>query len=525
MIFSDGHTDHQFHLFQLQKLNSSDEISANHLAEIIDQFDQRIQSNVSLIITPLVQKNFQAIITYIEQFISSISTPLDIAVNFVAILTVQKNSSITSYSQIQRNRTLIDYSTENNEENFTTSVSIAESTIEELSLTDIYTFYYLPSSLFRFTSNDETMIIISPIVGIDLPQNTSRSIELIFTGIPRLSGRYICVFWNINHWNDTGCSHSYDSNRDYHICICNHTTSFALIFIPNKMISQTYIPSIIVAILSIVSFGISIVLSIYRQSLSSPHLSIVNIFTLTNSMIFFCLLTVILITGYRSKDHFDEYCSQSQQNLLIATYFFLISTFASKTLLGICYFFTIFFHFLLIRLTILSNLWLCLGFLLVIIIALIPTIVVTVLIKQSMDFFVQYQGICWLNSSVVFRFVSIPIIVFLGLNALIILAITIRLVQFSLRQKTAKFNERRMIISTMIWLALCVLLGMAWIFGPFLDVVIRDKEQRSSIIQLWIFAIFIGLEGVWVLIVNIVFYVNQREKKTNRSSIRNKNKY
>ena len=509
----------------MQKLNVSDEISANHLAEIVDQFDKRIQSNISLILTPLVQKNFQEIISYIETFISSIPTPIDIAVDLVAIRTVQKNSSILSYSQIQLNRTSIDYSTRNNEENATTSVSIAQSSIEELSPADIYTFYYLPSSLFRFAFDDQNIIIISPIVGVDLPKNTSRSIQLIFTDIPRLSGRYLCVFWELNHWDDTGCSHSYDSNRDYHICTCNHTTSFALIFIPHKTISQTYIPSITVAILSIISFGISIVLSIYRQSISFRHLSITNIFTLTNSMIFFCLFTAILITGYRSKDQFDETCSQSQKNLLITTYFFLISTFASKTLLGMCYFFSIFFHFLLIRLTIMSNVWLYLGFFLVMIIALIPTIVMTVLMKQWANLFVQYQGICWLNSSVVFRFVSIPIIVFLGLNALIIFGITIRLVQFSLGQKTAKFNEKRMIISAMIWLALCVLLGMAWIFGPFLDIFIGEKEQRSSIIQLWIFAIFIGLEGVWVLIVNIVFYVNQRVKKTNQSSIPNKNKF
>jgi uncharacterized membrane protein len=87
-----------------------------------------------------------------------------------------------------------------------------------------------------------------------------------------------------------------------------------------------------------------------------------------------------------------------------------------------------------------------------------------------------------------------------------------------------KTNEKRMIISMMIWLALCISLGIAWIFGPFLDVLIDEKEQTSSVIKLWIFAIFIGLEGVWVLIVNVIFYVNQKVNKKNREMFLKKNK-
>lgn len=496
----------------MNKSDSSNEFFVDRLVELIDLAEKKIQSNLSLIITPLAQQNFQEIIAYIETFITLIIEPLDIAIDSVAILTVRKETLITSFSQRQINQTSYEYFNEIS----TTNISIAQSSIETLSSQDIYTFYYLPSSFFRFASGDANAIIVSPIVGIHIPKNTSRLIEMIFTDIPRVSGSYYCVFWEYNHWNSSGCSHSFDPDRNRHICICNHTTSFALIFIPNKTIQQTYIPSITVGFLSIICFAISIVLSIFRQSIAFRHLSITNIFTLVNSIVFFCLLTGILIHGYRTKDSFDEYCSQSEENLGISTYFFLISTFASKTLLGICYFFTIFFHFIFIRLTMMSTLWLYLGFFLVILIALIPTIVMSVLVKQSSNLFVQYQGICWLNTSVVFRFVSIPLIVFLGLNALIILGITIRLIRFSFGQKPAKINEKRMMVSLMIWLALCVSLGMAWIFGPFLDVLIEDKEQQSSVIRQWIFAMFIGLEGVWVLIVNVVFYVNQRAKKNTR---------
>jgi hypothetical protein len=231
---------------------------------------------------------------------------------------------------------------------------------------------------------------------------------------------------------------------------------------------------------------------------------------------------VILIRGYQSDVKINDHCSRSEENLVIATYFFLISTFASKTLLGICYFLTIFFHFIFIQFTSLSNKWFYTGFCLVILVALIPTIILHTLRYQWKNLFLQYQGICWVNSSVIFQFISIPIIIFIGLNLLIISGITIRLLKFSFERKTVKTNEKRLIISLMIWLALCTSLGIAWIFGPFLDVLITDKDQSSSVVKLWFFGIFIGLEGLWVLIVNVVFYYNQKVNQKNRKMLLNK---
>jgi hypothetical protein len=343
-----------------------------------------------------------------------------------------------------------------------------------------------------------------------------------FTDIERRFGTYSCVFWQINRWNDTGCSHSMDSKSNRHYCSCNHTTSFALIFIPHKTIHQTYIPSITIALISIICFCLSIILSIYRQTTSFRHLSIINIFTLLNSIILFILLTVILIRGYQSNIKINDNCSKSQQNLVITTYFFLIITFASKTFLGICYFLTIFFHFTFIQITIITHKWFYLCFLFIIIIALIPTIIIIINLKPWINLFLQYQGICWFNSTFIFRFVSIPIIIFISLNLIIIFAITIRLIQFSIRRIAVKTNEKRMTISLMIWLALCVSLGIGWLFGPFLDILIREKDETSSMITLWFFTIFIGLEGLWILIVNVIFYFNQEGNKKNHQMSLNK---
>ncbi|CAF3257287.1 unnamed protein product, partial [Rotaria sp. Silwood2] len=144
------------------------------------------------------------------------------------------------------------------------------------------------------------------------------------------------------------------------------------------------------------------------------------------------------------------------------------------------------------------------------------------IIHRATNLFIQYASICWFNKSYIFRFISIPLIIFLALNILIIFGITIRLIQFFIRRKMSQTNEKRTIVSIMIWITLCILLGVAWIFGPFLDLMIKDKTLTPSKIIQWIFAVYNGLEGLWVLGINIIFYLNQKLNMTSRWTIPNK---
>jgi hypothetical protein len=493
---------------------------AYRFANIINRSDEKLTSLNYSIVTETVKNTFQNIISYIEHLLESINFPVNINLNSISILSVFKTNKTYSYSQMRQPNSSFYYSTGIDDEHIIANITIDQSSIASLSDTDIYTFYYLPSSIFQYAQNDEDIIIVSPIVGIHVPTTSSRLIRIsFFIEKEYHSGRYSCVFWDSHGWNDSGCSHSQDFTSNRHDCFCNHTTSFALIFIPHKTLSEMYIPSIIIAMLSIVCFCISIILSVCRQSTSFRHLSIANIFTLINSIILFILLTAIIIRGYQTSDKKSkDQCSASSQNLAIATYFFLISTFASKTFLGICYFLTIFCHFIFIKFTSMSNKWFYIGFLLVICISIIPIIV----IHQWKNLFIQYGGICWFNSSVVFQTVSIPLIILIGLNGLIILGITIRLIKFCIGRKTTQKKDKRMIISMMIWLSLCISLGVAWLFGPMLNLVIKDKEQLTSEVIQWIFGLFIGFEGVWVLIINVMFYLNQKLKKQNREMFLNK---
>ncbi|CAF3504065.1 unnamed protein product [Rotaria socialis] len=498
---------------KLLTLNESDDQTAiNHFAKLIDYSNTHLSEISVQTVTETIQNNFQNIVRFIENFLQSIDTLQNISFNSVGILSVPKNRPVNSYSRIVE-----------------TSISVDLVSIQNLSETHIYIFYDLPSSFFLYAQKDQNIIIVSPIVGIHLPSNVPRSINISFIGtlsIPtKRSGKYSCVFWQHHQWNDSGCTHSADYNSNRHSCFCNHATSFALIFIPHQTTSHTSIPAIVIAIVSIVCFSISIILSINRQAESFRHISIANIFTLSNSIVLFTLLTTIIIHSYQSsstKPIVEDRCSTLSENLAIATYFFLILTFASKTLLGIDYFLTIFFHFISVEFKTISNGWFYGSFLLAIAFALIPTVIIVVAKHQWTNLFNQYDGVCWFHKPFIFRFVSIPILIFIGLNVLIIVGITIRILQFLMKRETLKKTQKRMTISIMIWITLCMSLGITWIFGPFLDFMINEKSQSSSTILQSIFGFFNGLEGVWVLAINIFFYLNQNLNRKNRQLFLNK---
>jgi hypothetical protein len=147
---------------------------------------------------------------------------------------------------------------------------------------------------------------------------------------------------------------------------------------------------------------------------------------------------------------------------------------------------------------------------------LIPTIVA----RQLSNVLVQYEYICWFSSTYLIKFITIPISVFVGLNIIIIIIILYRLILFTFYKGVAnESKDKRFITGICISISSCVLLGVAWILGPLLGIFIDETNQTSSPIgraMQWIFAILIGFEGVWVLIVNILFYLNQQPKRQYR---------
>jgi hypothetical protein len=74
------------------------------------------------------------------------------------------------------------------------------------------------------------------------------------------------------------------------------------------------------------------------------------------------------------------------------------------------------------------------------------------------------------------------------------------------------------------------LLGVAWIIEPLLGIFVDGKGQTSSKVgqgMQWIFVLLIGLEGVWVLIVNVLLYFSRKDKRKHQlqNSIGQKRKW
>jgi hypothetical protein len=148
-------------------------------------------------------------------------------------------------------------------------------------------------------------------------------------------------------------------------------------------------------------------------------------------------------------------------------------------------------------------------------IALIPTIVASALSHEWNNIIVSNNNVCWFHGIYLISFVTIPVSIFIGINIIIVILISIRLFQFLSNANVNQAKEKRLIIATCMWIASCVLLGILWIIGPLLSLFVNDNGQSTSTasqVMQWIFALLAGLEGVWVLIVNILFYVRQRAK-------------
>jgi hypothetical protein len=505
-----------YFLFKLEQIDVLDSSSGEKFAGIINQANVNQTTTTNQPITTQTQENFQQVIRKVESLIESVNSSLNITDAAVAVISRTKTNPIYHLSQTISNSSQIYSSESNKNNNSIASITIDQISVDNLSENEIYSFFFLPSSMFYYAQEDHSINILSPIVGAHLPNEKPLNVTMSFeeAKIDHSLGTYSCVFWQVNRWNDTGCIHSQDSSTRRHYCVCDHLTSFALIFTPNGTLSQTSIPSAVAAILSIIGLVLSICLSVYQQTTSRAtqtprYLSLTNIFSLSSTLILFILLTVTMFRKHQSSTGTNQ-CQSSTLNLASATYFFVIVTFISKTLLGVYYFLTIFVRFALVQWTSMPVKWFVCTLGLIIILALIPTIVA----RQLPNVLVQYENICWFSSTYLIKFLTIPISIFIGINVIIIIIIAYRLIRFA-SYKTASTQSKngRFTTGICIWISSCILLGVAWVIGPLLGVFIDENGRTSSTVGVaiqWIFAILIGLEGVWVLIVNIIFYLNQR---------------
>ena len=497
--------------------------SANDFATTIEKVDHILLTNVNASNHSSIQPILQNITSRCETILESIDTPnVNVTRDSVAIVSLRKESSIYTLSQWNRTNTTVIYSTNIDDTGDAfVSITINSSSLNNATVDDVYIIYFLPPSLFQYAQNDQEIIIVSPIVGVHLPGHSPQIIRMWFTDQERQFGKYSCVFWDKDRWNNSGCTHTHYSGSNRHSCVCYHTTSYTLIFIPDKVIPETYLVSVIVAGVSMFCLCVSIVLSLYRLIQSSRPVSIVNIFSLCSTLALFIFLTIFLVRSHRpsNKDPITSgECQGLAQGIAITTYFFLVLTFASKTLLGLYYFSSMSFRFVINQIESISRRWLPIQFTLITTMALIPTIILIILASRSNDILIRYGDICWFRTSYPLLFVTIPILLSIGLNLVLLFGITVCLFLFIFYPQEGQRREKRLMLASMIWTASSISLGIAWIFGPFLGMLIKDNNRSpTSIITQWVFSVFVGLEGLWVLLVNIIFFIHQKFNTNNRA--------
>jgi len=114
---------------------------------------------------------------------------------------------------------------------------------------------------------------------------------------------------------------------------------------------------------------------------------------------------------------------------------------------------------------------------------------------------IYLDKICWFSRSVIHYFLTIPICIFLAINLLIFIQVAkhnITHVKLKEKKELSYYIRRKKCIY--ILLTSCATQGFGWLFGPLMLVASPDAAEVLG----WLFVIFNGLEGVWVILLYIV---------------------
>ena len=104
-------------------------------------------------------------------------------------------------------------------------------------------------TMFENVNSSNNQALASSVIVLSTPLLTgpnSTQIDLYFTVLseyqPTINVTYLCSFYNttIASWSQTGCSlPSFDSSNSRYYCSCNHTTTYALTYMPSTMSTTT----------------------------------------------------------------------------------------------------------------------------------------------------------------------------------------------------------------------------------------------------------------------------------------------
>ncbi|CAF1286760.1 unnamed protein product [Rotaria sp. Silwood1] len=320
---------------------------------------------------------------------------------------------------------------------------------------------------------------------------------------------YFCSFYDTNNltWNESGCTKPY-YNRPFnrYECSCNHTTSFALIWLPKVPLTRhlnaqdigslVFLSTSVLCFLAIIIHGLTI--RIFKPISSIKARDLLPLISCAVTIIVFIFYIALTMIVYTKETYDDEKeCFLSSSILMFFVYFFLILMFCVKTSVG---------YFNYVRFVRLFPepsyrglfVMLAISFLIS-----ITWVAFAVGFNSNSSFQITQlypHKLCWFNRNVIYYFLTIPVGVFLLINSFILLRVSQRIINHVRDATSSHQSYKRMKRCVLVLLSSCATQGIGWLLGPVLTFV---KEDTANVL-IWLFNIFNGLEGFWAIILYIV---------------------
>ncbi|CAM4847631.1 unnamed protein product, partial [Rotaria magnacalcarata] len=341
------------------------------------------------------------------------------------------------------------------------------------------------------------------------PINISLYFKVLLEFQPDRRSNYFCSFYDTNTqaWNEDGCTKPiFKSSLDRYECRCNHTTTFALVWLPKshltRYLNSQDIASLVFQSISILCF-LTVVLHTILTRIQNPIMSLqtydlLPLISYAVTMVLFIFFIALAMTTYSTKVYDDETsCFLSSSVLMFFVYFFLIFMFCTKT--SVAYFNYLRFVRLFPQP---SYRRLFVMLLISFFISLIWVSVAAGLNSNaSYDITQLYPyKLCWFTRDVIYYFLTIPVGVFLFLNILMFILVAHRIIKHVRNATSPHQSYERMKQCIIILLLSSATQGIGWLFGPFLTFV----DEKAGNILGWFFIIFNGLEGLWIIILYLI---------------------
>jgi hypothetical protein len=374
------------------------------------------------------------------------------------------------------------------------------------------------STAYKNLYSSKNQFIVSSVITASVKKENESliNITLFFQVLYRdqshnndVNENYLCSYLDTNtsQWKQSGCYDTqYNELYDRYECTCDHLTSFALIWLPktsqpNYLTAQN-IASLIFQSISIISF-IAVIIHSLVSRLINPFMTLgardlLPLISSASTTILFIFYIALTMTVYiRTTSESGTKCFLSSSVLMFFVYFFLIFMFCIKTSIG-------YFNYLRFVHLFPEPSYRKLVILLMIsfFIAITSTSFAAGFNSNSSYNITQLHEnkICWFTRDVIYYFMTIPVCIFLLLNFITIIFVAKHIINHVRRATSSHQSYERMKRCVLVLLSSCVTQGIGWLFGPFISFI----NPTAGEVVGWFFVIFVGLEGVWTILLYII---------------------